>query len=84
MLLVGRYVDNGRLTNHSEEPLMKSYPFIRIGLIVLALLGLLLTVTPHSAHAAGLIVVTSAADSVGSDGLCTLREAITNANKGIL
>lgn len=60
---------------------MKSYPSIRAGLIVLIVVALLLlTAAPQSAHAAGPIVVTSAADSVGSDGLCTLREAITNAN----
>ncbi|MBE2201153.1 MAG: CSLREA domain-containing protein, partial [Anaerolinea sp.] len=59
---------------------MKSYPFVRTGLIVLTLIALLLTAAPQSARAAGLITVTSAADSVGSDGLCTLREAIANAN----
>jgi CSLREA domain-containing protein len=31
-------------------------------------------------HAAGLITITSNADTTGSDGVCTLREAITNAN----
>jgi CSLREA domain-containing protein len=31
-------------------------------------------------HAAGLITITSSADTTGGDGVCTLREAITNAN----
>jgi len=45
--------------------------------LVLTLLGGALTATP--AYAAS-ITVTSTADTVANDGVCTLREAITSAN----
>jgi CSLREA domain-containing protein len=46
--------------------------------IVLAMLFSFANVSP--AHAAGIIVVNSDADTVADDGFCTLREAITAAN----
>jgi CSLREA domain-containing protein len=56
----------------------------RIGLSLFLLAGLLagflaLSGTP-AAHAAGAIIVNSDSDAVANDGLCTLREAILNAN----
>ena len=45
--------------------------------LLISLLGGAVTFTP--ARAAG-IVVNSSADVVANDGVCTLREAITNAN----
>lgn len=45
--------------------------------LLISLLGGAVTFTP--ARAAG-IVVNSSADVVSNDGVCTLREAITNAN----
>jgi CSLREA domain-containing protein len=56
----------------------------RIGLSLILLAGLLagflaLSGAP-AAHAAGAIIVNSDSDAVANDGLCTLREAILNAN----
>jgi CSLREA domain-containing protein len=56
----------------------------RIGLSLFLLAGLLagflaLSGAP-AAHAAGVIIVNSDSDAVANDGLCTLREAILNAN----
>ena len=48
--------------------------------ILLAMIGAAL---PGSARAAATITVNSAADTLGTDGYCTLREAITNANNNV-
>jgi CSLREA domain-containing protein len=49
-----------------------------VALLIIALFGFL-PAYPTPTYAAAL-VVTSVADTVASDGVCTLREAITNAN----
>ena len=64
-----------------KHALRAAWPRIALRLTALALsLPLLLTgALLRTVHAAG-IVVTSLADTMATDGQCTLREAITNAN----
>jgi len=55
----------------------RSFNVMIVLALLLSLLGGAVTVTPARAAS---IVVNSNADNTTTDGLCTLREAITNAN----
>jgi CSLREA domain-containing protein len=56
----------------------KSIPHI---IYILLILLLSLAHTPQPVHADNIIVITTTSDNADSDGLCSLREAIVNANK---
>ena len=54
---------------------------LRLMLVSALMAGFLVSAQPASVQAVGTIVVSSLADSVNTDGACTLREAIIAANR---